>query len=139
MTTESYADIIHRWVEQGWNGGKLGLVDELFAESYVLHAGGQDTSGREAFKQFVATYRTAFPDFHVTIEEMVAEGDRVVWRFMVRGTHTGPLMGLPPTGRSMSIDGIVLSRFADGFWAEDYATWDALGMMQQLDAIPAAA
>jgi len=139
MAAEQYKEIVRRWVEEGWNTGNLALVDEMYAADYVLHGNGENTSGREAFKQFVVAYRTAFPDMHLTIEEMIVEGDHVVWRFTARGTHAGPLPGLPPTGRSMTITGIILTRFAGGLWAEDYGNWDMLGMLQQLGAIPLAA
>ena len=73
------------------------------------------------------------------IEEVVADGNIVVWRIISTGTQTGELFGFPPTGRTARVEGIVMSRFENGKWAEDHAQWDALGMMQQLGLIPAPA
>jgi predicted ester cyclase len=70
---------------------------------------------------------------------MMAEGDKVVWRWCITGTHAGELMGIPPTGKSIKISGIVISRFANGKWAEDYVNWDTLGMLQQIGVVPAMA
>jgi len=90
----------------------------------------------EGLKQLITAYRTGFPDLHVLIEDMVAEEDKVASRFIVRGTHKGELMGIPPTGKQVTVSSILISRFADGKWAEDWANYDALGMMQQIGAIP---
>jgi predicted ester cyclase len=70
---------------------------------------------------------------------MVAEGDKVAWRWRITGTHSGDLMGIPPTGKPINITGIVVSRFAQGKWAEDYVNWDTLGMFQQIGVVPAMA
>jgi predicted ester cyclase len=67
---------------------------------------------------------------------MIAEGDKVVWRWRITGTHRGELNGIPPTGKPISITGIVISRFAGGKWAEDYVNWDTLGMLQQIGVVP---
>jgi predicted ester cyclase len=76
------------------------------------------------------------PDLHLTIEEMVAEGDKVVWRLTGTGPHRGDFMGIPATQRSITVPGIVITRFEGGKWAEDFALWDQLGMLQQLGVIP---
>jgi steroid delta-isomerase-like uncharacterized protein len=141
MLTEQHKAIVQRWVEGGWNQGNLGLVDELYTTDYMLHdpQSPDFPGGQAAFKQFVTNLRTGFPDIHVMIEDMLAEGDKVVWRWTITGTHTGDLMGIPATGRPVSITGIVLSRFAQSKWAEDYVNWDTLGMLQQLGVVPAMA
>jgi predicted ester cyclase len=74
---------------------------------------------------------------HITVHDLIAEGDRVVWRFTARGTQNGPLLGLPPSGKRMEIEGIVISRFAGDRWVEDWGSWDIQGMLQQLGAAPA--
>jgi steroid delta-isomerase-like uncharacterized protein len=139
LTTEQYVSIVRRWVEEGWNQGNLGLVDELYAPDYVLHGNGTDTPGSDGFKQFVAGFRAAVPDLHVTIEDLFAAGDRVVWRFIFGGTQTAELMGIPSKGQSFRVGGIVVSRFEGDRWTEDHVVWDALGMLKQLGALPAAA
>lgn len=138
MSAEQNKSIIRRWVEGGWNQGNMALVDELFASDHMVHdpMTPDFPGGHAAFKQFVTNLRTGFPDIHVTVEDMVAEGDKVAWRWVITGTHTATLMGIPPTGKSVRITGIVLSRFANGKWAEDYVNWDTLGMMQQIGVVP---
>jgi predicted ester cyclase len=137
MTTDELKRVVQQWVEDVWNGGHLDRADELMPPDYVLHAGAQRFTGPEGFKQLCAGYRAAFPDLHVTVHDLIAEGDRVVWRFTARGTQRGPLFDLLPTGKPMEIEGIVISRFAGDKWVEDWGSWDIYGMMEQLGAIPA--
>ncbi len=139
MTTDEMKSVIRRWVEDVWNGGNLGRADELMTPDYVLHLGSERLIGPEGFKQLCAPYRAAFPDMHITVHDLIAEGDRVVWRFTARGTQTGHLFDLPPTGKTMEIPGVVISRFAGDKWVEDWPSWDLHGMLQQLGAVPASA
>ena len=126
MSAEQNKAIVSRWVAGGWNTGDLSLVDEFYAD-YTLHSPGMpDVQGTEAFKAFVTMYRTAFPDIHFTIEDMVAEGDKVAWRATTRGTHRGDLMGIPPTGKPIVVSSSIVSRFDDwqvgrGLGADRYA------------------
>lgn len=136
MSTEQNMTVVRRWVEEAWNRGHLALADELYPQDYVLHYLPTPVYGAEGLKQFVRTYRAAFPDLHVTIEDMMAAGDKVVWRFTIRGTHRGDFQGIAPTGRPITVTGIVYSRFDGGKWVEDWANADALGMLQQLGVIP---
>ena len=136
MSAEQNKAIVSRWVAGGWNTGDLSLVDEFYAD-YTLHSPGMpDVQGTEAFKAFVTMYRTAFPDIHFTLEDMVAEGDKVAWRATTRGTHQGELMGIPPTGKPIVVSSSIVSRFENGKWAEDWVLIDMLGMLQQLGVIP---
>ena len=84
----------------------------------------------------ITMYRTAFPDIHFTIDEQIAEGDTVMTRWTARGTQTGELAGMPPTGKSVTVTGIVVDRFSNGMIAETWAIFDQFGMMQQLGVIP---
>jgi steroid delta-isomerase-like uncharacterized protein len=131
--------IVEQWVEGGWNNGDLALVDEFYAPDYTIHdpTAPDFPGGREAFKGYVTTLRTGLPDIHFTVEDLIEQGDKVVWRFVARGTHQGNLLGIPPTGRPGTVSGIVISRFAGGKWTEDWVNWDALGMLQQFGVIPA--
>ena len=95
--------------------------------------------GPDAFQAQCEGYRAAFPDLSMTIEHQVAEGDYVVTRWTARGTHQGELMGIPPTGNSVTTSGISIERVADGRIVEDHTEWDALGLMQAVGAIPAMA
>ena len=137
MSAEQNKAIVRRWVDGGWNGGNFGLVDEFYADDYTLHDPAMPIHGRAGFKQYVAMYRSVFPDLHFTIEDMLAEADTVAWRITARGTHKGALMGIPPSDKPVAISAIIISRFVDGKWAEDWANIDMLGMLQQIGAIPA--
>jgi predicted ester cyclase len=89
---------------------------------------------------FIRALREGIPDLQCPVEEVVAEGDRVAGRFSMRGTHAGGLFGIPATGKPVDVGVMVIARFdAAGKWVEDWASWDQLGMMQQLGVIPAPA
>ena len=139
MSAEQNKAMVRRWVDGGWNSGDLSLVDEMYAPNYMIHDPSQPdfSGGAEAFKGFVSAFRAGLPDIHFKVEELVAEGDMVAWRFTTTGTHEGELLGIPPTGKRTMVTGLVISRFEGGKWAEDYVNWDTLGMLQQLGAIPA--
>ena len=136
MSAEQNKVSIQRWVEAAWNNGNLAMADEIYSADYVVHDPAGPIHGTEALKQFVSTFRTGYPDLHAAIEDMIAEGNKVVWRYTVRGTHKGEFMGITPTGKSITLTGILISRFANDKVVEDWNNYDALGMMQQLGAIP---
>lgn len=120
------------------NTGKLDKIDELIASDYVYHSpGSPEMRGPEGFRQLVSMYRTAFPDLSMVVEDIVAEGDKVVVRWSGTGTQRGELMGVPPTGKRVTASGLVISRFAGGKIVEDHEVIDMLGMMQQLGVVPA--
>jgi steroid delta-isomerase-like uncharacterized protein len=132
--------VLRREVEELYNHtGNLDAVEEIFAPEYVSH---EPTSGEvrgiEGARRFAATFREAFPDLQNTIEDMVAEGDKVVMRFRGSGTHEGETETFgPPTGNRMEITGITIKRLADGKIVEAWTNFDALGMMRQLGVIGA--
>jgi len=140
MSAEENKTVLHREVEELYNHtGNLDVVEEIFSQDYVSH---EPTSGEvrgiEGARQFAATFRDAFPDLQNTIEDMVAEGDKVAMRFGGSGTHLGETEAFgPPTGKRMEITGITIKRFSDGKIAEAWTNFDALGMMQQLGVIAA--
>ena len=131
-------EIVRRLVDGVWRDRNLALVDELVAQDYVGHDPTQPEPilGREGFKQFVGMYQSAFHDAAVTIDDQIAEGDNVVTRWTGRGTHTGELMGIAPTGKEVTVSGITISRLAGGKIAEEWELMDALGMLVQLGAVP---
>jgi len=132
MSTEENKAVLRR-NEEVFNKGNLAVADETIATNYILHGpGGQEFKGPEGFKQMVTMYRTAFPDLHVTIGNMVAEGDNVAHRLILRGTHKGDLMGIAPTGKQVTLSAITISRFAGGKEVEAWTNSDQLDMMQQL-------
>lgn len=129
MSTEDNKAAARRFFEEVWNQRKLDVIDEIFASSVVLN--GHPTTC-EALKQLVRNRLTVFPDIHVTVDDQVAEGDKVSTRRTWRGTHQGELRGIAPTGRQVTWTQISIVRFADGKVVEDWAIADELGMLQQL-------
>jgi predicted ester cyclase len=115
-------ELVRILTEHGFNAGDLSGVDEHFRTDYLVHAPGVPPlpRGPLAYKRAVSLFRTALPDIHVTIEDLAGEGDRVFGRFTTRGTHTGPLMGIPPTGEKVTIHEWVCHRFVDGRVAESW-------------------
>jgi steroid delta-isomerase-like uncharacterized protein len=112
------------------------IIDEVYAPDLIWHERDQDIQGSEQAKQFVAMYKTAFPDLRATIEDEIAEGDRVVARWTIRGTHQGEIEEFgPPTGRQMELKGITISRIEGGKIVEEWEAYDNLSVMQQLGLV----
>jgi len=130
--------IVRRLFEEVWNKGNLSVADELFTPNYDHHDPSTPDFGRgpESEKKRATLYRTAFPDLRLTIEDIIAEGETVVARWSCRGTHKGDLSGIAPTGKQFTISGVSIARFSGSKMAEGYVNWDALGLMQQLGAVP---
>jgi predicted ester cyclase len=126
-----------RTYEELLNQGILEVADELIAPDFINHEAppGMDR-GPESMRALANMLRTAFPDLHFEIEELVAEGDTVAGRLTMSGTHEGPLMGMPPTGRSVRQEHMHFVRFRDGKGVEHWGVRDDLGMMRQLGLIP---
>jgi steroid delta-isomerase-like uncharacterized protein len=135
--SEKQKAITRRIFEEVWEGD-LDVVDEVLGANYVAHglAAGLPP-GRDSFKHFVSVYRTAFPDVHFTIEDQIAEENKVVTRWTARGTHKGDLMGIPASGKRVVVTGSSTNRFAGDKSVESWNNWDGLGMMQQIGVIPA--
>jgi len=141
MTEEDNAATYRRWFDEGCSRGNIDLADQLYAPDYVTHAVGPTLPPTlDGLKMFIRALREGIPDLHCPMEEVVAEGDRVAGRFTMQGTHAGTLFGIPATGKVVRVGVMVIARFdAAGKWVEDWASWDQLGMMQQLGVIPAPA
>ena len=137
MSTEENKAMILRHYEE-LNKGNLDIVDELYATDFVGYITGlpEPVRGREAQKSLVAAFFTAFPDLHETAEELIAEGDKVVIRESYRGTHKGNFMGIPPTGRKVTMELIDFVRVRDRKIVEHWNIVDQLGLMQQLGVLP---
>jgi steroid delta-isomerase-like uncharacterized protein len=137
MSEENKA-LARRAFEDHFNTGNLDLAEEIFAADYVNH----DPTlpdfgiGPEVANQGGRVSRGAFPDAQITVEDQVAEGNKVVTRWTGRGTHQGELMDVGPTGNRVEVTGITLSRIEGGKIAEEWINYDALGMLQQIGAIP---
>lgn len=134
-------EIVRRLVDGVWRERDLGLIDELVAEDYVGHNPAQPAPARgpAGFRAFVELYQAAFEATSITIEDQLAEGDTVVTRWTGRGTHTGELMGIAPTGKEVTVSGITISRLKGGKIVEEWDLMDSLGMLVQLGAVPAPA
>jgi steroid delta-isomerase-like uncharacterized protein len=130
--------IARRFFDEVWSEGKLELADELFASDYIGHPSDVEETvrGPEAVKQYVRALLESFSDLRMTIEDQVAEGDKVVTRWTARGTHDGNLMGTEPTGRTGTVTGITIQRIRDDKVVEGWTNWDVLGMLQQLGLAP---
>ena len=141
MSPEENKAQYQRTFEEVFNQGNLAIVDDLVAPDFLNHEvpPGMNNRGPDSTRQIVMMLRTAFPDLHFTIEEVVAEGDTVAGRVSMSGTHLGPFQGIPPTGRSFQQAHMHFVRFRDGKAVEHRAVRDDLGMMRQLGVIPAPA
>jgi steroid delta-isomerase-like uncharacterized protein len=138
MSEENKA-VIRRFnelVEQYWRTGDADAFDEVVASDFIHHSPGLPPD-LEGMKQVLPMFRGAFPDMRLTEEDMIAEGDKVVDHVTVRGTHQGELMGIPPSGNQVEFMETHISRITDGKIVERWGQWDALGMMQQVGAVPA--
>ena len=137
--SEANKALIRRWFDEVWNQGRESTIDELLAADAVAHGLGDtevDLRGPAQFKPFVHNLRGAFPDIRMTIEDTLADGDKVMVRLRVEGTHRGANLGVPPTGRRIHIAGIVLVRIVSGQIVEGWNSWDQLGLLRQIGALP---
>jgi predicted ester cyclase len=129
--------IVTRVSEQAVGGGDLSVMDELVAEDFLDHSALPGTPpGREGAKEFVRIFHAGFPDLSLTNEDIIEEGDKVVHRYVLRGTHQGEFMGIPPTGNRIEVHGIDELRVAGGKIVERWGQVDQLGLMQQLGVVP---
>ena len=136
--SEQNKTIVRNFVEEVWNKSNLDAVETYFAADFVDHnpARPGSPSGAEGAKQVFKMFKAAFPDLHFTIEDIMAEGDKVVWRWSSVGTNTGSLMGMPATNKQAKVTGIEIYRVVTGKIAERWGNFDQLGMLQQLGVIP---
>ncbi|HEX9458291.1 MAG TPA: ester cyclase [Thermoanaerobaculia bacterium] len=136
MSADNNAAIVRRLVKEAQEGGNLGVVDELLADDFVDHTplpGLPPT--RDGVRMLFAGLRTAFPDLRVTIDEQIADEEKVATRKTFRGTHHGPFMDIPPTGRPVAFEAIDIMTVRDGRIREHRVVVDQLSLMKQLGAI----
>ncbi len=141
MSAQENKDLARRFMEEVWNKGNLNFVDEVTDPNFLSHdpASPEDVGGGvEGTRRFVEMYRSAFPDLRMTVEDLIAEGDKVVVRWTARGTHQGELMGIPPSDNRVEVTGISIDRIEGGKFVESWSNYDVLGMMQQIGAVPSA-
>jgi steroid delta-isomerase-like uncharacterized protein len=142
-TLDQNKEIVRRIFNEFWRAGKANALDELLASDVTNHdLSKEPISGRNAYKEWATGFRqvtaTGFPDMEIALDALVAEGDLVAKRWTFRGTHTGNYMGLPASGRRVVMVGNTMYRIQGGQVRETWWNYDALGLMQQLGAIPAA-
>ena len=137
--SEQNKQLVRRAVEEIWNRGNYAVIDEFVASDFIVHASAlaDEIHGPEGATHFYTTLREAFPDIHFTIEDQVAEGDRVVTRWAARATHNGNFQGIPATGKQATLTGIDIDRIVNGKVVECWPNVDELGLLQQLGVIPA--
>lgn len=135
---EEAKEIIRRWNEEGWSGGKYDLAHEIISPQMTVHgAGGQTVGmGPDGLIDLIRTWRTAFPDGRMEIDELIVEGDTVAIRNSWYGTHQAEFYGVPPSGKSVAVTSIGLDRVRDGLVTEGWGELDMVGMMQQMGALP---
>lgn len=137
MSVEENKAIVRRFLLAIWSKGNLAVIDEIFASNFVGYTSGKESErGPEGVKQRVATFRTAFPDLHFTVQDEIVEGEKVAVRWIGRATHKGEWMGIAPTNKQVTYTGMNIFRIAAGKLVEEWFNWDALGFMQQLGAVP---
>ncbi len=131
--------LIRRWFDEVWNQGREDLIDSMRApdaSATGLAEGTQQSHGERPFRAFYANLRETFPDLHVTIEDILSQGDKVCVRLVIEGTHMGDAIA-PATGRRVSFGGIVMARIKAGKIAESWNNLDQLGLLSQIGVIPA--
>lgn len=130
--------VLRRFFEELFNQGNLAAADEIVSANYLNHnAVPGETPGRTGLTQFITYLRSAFRDLNFTLEDQVAEGDKVVTRWNATGIHQGEFAGVPATGKPVVITAINIHRVVDGQIQEGWLNWDALGLLQQLGVVPA--
>ena len=127
---------VRRLIEEVLNRGQTDLLAELVVADHVGHNPFGDHYGPEGLRIVVMEYRAAFRDLRVTVDDLVTQGDKVVHRFTLRGTHAGPFLGIPPTGQVVTATGIAIDRLKDGRIVESWVSLDALNLLRQLGISP---
>lgn len=137
MSAQANKEIVRRVIEEGVNEKNLAVFDELVSPSFVDQEAGSESGGPEGEKELLSSVTEAFPDWRWDIEDMLAVDDKVITRYVARGTHRGEFMGAAPTGREVAFTGINISRLAGGKIVESWGNSDQLSWMRQLGVVPA--
>jgi steroid delta-isomerase-like uncharacterized protein len=137
MATESVT-FVRTWFEEIWNKGRLSAIDEMLADNAVMHGlgeAGSKLTGPAGFKPFVERLRGAFSDIEIRVEETIEERDLIASRWVATMRHTGPDLGVPPTGKQVTVTGMSIARLRDGKMVEAWNNWDMLSLMHQIEAM----
>ena len=131
--------IQHRWFGQVWNEGREDVIESMMCQDVIGHglvdADGNEVCGVDSFRSFYKSFRGAFPDIHIAVEDTVEEGDRIVALCRVTGTHTGPGLGVEATNKKVEFTGMCLMKMRDGKIAEAWNSFDFLSLFQQIDVV----
>jgi steroid delta-isomerase-like uncharacterized protein len=134
--SEDYKRIVRRVYDEVFGQGKLEVADEIIAAGCVDHEMPGGGRGPDALKQVTAMFRSAFPDFKMTMDDAIVDGNQIAVRFTATGTHQGEFAGVPATGKSITMNGIDILRFENGMVVEHWGYSDQMGLMQQIGAMP---
>ena len=138
--TETNKALVRRWFKEVWNEGREATIDELFAENGIAYGLGDtevEARGPAQLKPFVRNLRGALPDLQISIQDIMAEEDKVMVRVLLEGTHSGSGLGVPPSGRRIRVAAIVVIRISKGQFVEGWNSWDQLSLLRQIGALPA--
>ena len=139
MAVDLNKQLVRRVVDEIWHPRRFDLIDNLFTPGFVNHdPDTPEARDRAGYRAWANALVTGIPDLHVTIEDLIAEGDKVAKRWTARGTHTGPLPGIAASGKAVTFSGTTIYRMEDGRVAECWWSKDMLGLLQQLGAVAAA-
>ena len=130
------AEVVIRFIEEAFNSGNFQVLREIVDPEHVSHLPTGDHYGPEGVRIDIACFRSAFPDLHVDIDEVIPARDRVIYRFTAHGTHEAPFMGVPACHRRVSVTGIAIDRLRNGKTVERWVQYDSAGLLQQLGALP---
>jgi steroid delta-isomerase-like uncharacterized protein len=134
--SEQNKTLARRWFDDLFSRADLDAAEEILSADFLDHLTHEDERGLEELKHYVTIYRSAFPDIQDTVQDIVAEGDKVVVRWTSRGTHQGEFMGFAPTGREVTFTGMRLFRIAENKIAESWVNIDERGLQEQLGIVP---
>ena len=135
---EAQKDLLIQWFDEVWNKKRREAIDELLPEECVIHDAGSSTTGPEEFKPFFDRMHGALSDLQITLHNVVSDGAYACARWSASMRHTGDGLGIPATGKTATISGITMARFANGRFVEAWQNWDMLGLLHQLQAEDAA-
>lgn len=137
MNVDEHKVLVSRIADDIWNRGDLAVIDQIMTANAKYHGPHMPNGlgSRDDWKRAIEMYRNAFPDSHITFEDLIASGDTIIGRWTATATHTGQLPGVETTGKQITIGGITIYRFADGKIVESWEQLDMLGMWQQLGVI----
>ena len=137
MSAEENKAIVRRYLDEAWTKRNVNIIDELMASDYARYLPGLDKPlDREGQKQRIAGFHKAMPDMVFIVDDLFAEGDRVVFRVTLRGTHQGAFMGVAPGGKQLTVTAIDIARLENGKIVDHWGQMDMLGLMRQLGLVP---